>query len=799
MKTITVILVTIFFSSISLSQPTWNYQHSGTTNNLNRIIVKYNQNGNSLFVAGDNGTILRSSNSGLMWETVSSNTNSDLYSLEISDTDTGYAVGSKGTILRTTDGGNSWTVMSSNTIITLKEIKIMYGNIKAIATGENGTFLKLENNLWTASQIDTVDLNSITYDIFNPGRMIAVGNYGVILRSTNSGVNWSRINSNITSNLNCISGENIVVGDNGTGFQIIGTTINVFNTGTINNLYNLVDYGQPSLACGANGTVLKSWHPLITNTNQKLNSIIQTYRDNCFVTGDNGLILFTNTLNITPNAKQLNSNNISAWFKNNGWFNNHPTTFNSGFEWPKGENKYARYSSGSVIGAIVNGDTLVTVCQYGSEYLPGYTENGIPQGNGNPDYRIYKLIYDQIDSDRTEWPNVILGNSNQGAPVYYDSGSKQWKPVDYGNQTMFYSYTDSYSEAHTQYSGMTAPLKADIKQINWSFNQPEELKNIIYQEYRIINRSTNIWTNAYINLYSDDDLGSSTDDAEGVDTNLNLTYTYNKTNEDDTYGFAPPAVGFAVIRSPLVYTGNINDTVFYCEGKKKRIKTGYKEIGLGSTVIYRDDSDQPENYSENYNAIRGLQNNGTQYIDPTSVVPTKFVYSGDPVNGTGWLYPGESDARFYQGFGPLNMNPGDTQIIVIAQVIARGSSNLNSITKLRETTQTAKDFYNDCFSNVVIGINNISGSIPDDFILYQNYPNPFNPVTVIRYSLNGNRFITLKVFDALGKEVATLVNEKQSAGIYEVEFNGSNLSSGIYFYKMVSDKLVSTKKMLLLK
>ena len=800
MKTIIIIVsVFLFVNEHADSQPVWNYQNSGTTNDLNRIIIKNINNGLMLFVTGDNGTILRSSNLGLLWESVNSNTASDLFTIEISNNDTGYAAGSGGTIIRTTDGGSSWTNMTSNTANSIKEIRIMYGNIKAIAVGENGTFLKLVNDVWTVSQIDTTDLNSVSYDVFNSNRIVTVGNYGMILRSTDSGTNWNTISSNITYNLNQISEFNfIIVGNNGTALRLNGTTVIVLNSGTLINLYGLDEYNNQNSACGANGTVLRNWQSIFTNSNQKLNSIIQTNIDNCFVTGDNGLILFTNTLNNTPNAKQLYSNNISTWFINNGIFNFNPIG-SSGFEWPKGEGKFARYSSGSVIGAIVNDDTLVTVCQYGSEYLPGYTENGVPQGNENPDYKIYKLTFDLNDSDRTNWPNVLLGNSDQGAPVYYDPINMQWKPVDYGNQTMFYSFTDSYPESHNQYSGMTSPLKADIKQINWSFNQPEELKNVIYQEFRVINRSSNVWTNAYLNLYTDDDLGISTDDAEGVDTNSSLAYTYNKTNNDGIYGIAPPAVGFTVIRSPLKFTGNNNDTVFYCEGKRIRIRTGFKEIGLGSTVIYRDDGLEPRNYSENYNAIRGLQNNGTPYINPTSIQPTKFVYSGDPVTGTGWLYPGESDARFYQGFGPLNMNPGDTQIIVIAQVIARGSSNLNSITKLRETAQTAKDFYNDCFSNVVIGIDDNTSSIPDDFILYQNYPNPFNPVTHLEFGISKLGFVTLKVYDVLGKEIRTLVNEIKPAGKYKIEFDGSNLPSGIYFYKFETGNFISTKKMLLLK
>ncbi len=102
----------------------------------------------------------------------------------------------------------------------------------------------------------------------------------------------------------------------------------------------------------------------------------------------------------------------------------------------------------------------------------------------------------------------------------------------------------------------------------------------------------------------------------------------------------------------------------------------------------------------------------------------------------------------------------------------------------------------------------LSGSdvkpIPEKFELYQNYPNPFNPVTKIKYDIpavNGNEVqtIELKVFDILGNEVATLVNKKQSAGSYEVNFDGSNLSSGIYLFRLKGNSFTSVRKMILTK
>jgi hypothetical protein len=87
----------------------------------------------------------------------------------------------------------------------------------------------------------------------------------------------------------------------------------------------------------------------------------------------------------------------------------------------------------------------------------------------------------------------------------------------------------------------------------------------------------------------------------------------------------------------------------------------------------------------------------------------------------------------------------------------------------------------------------------NNFKLDQNYPNPFNPSTVISYSLPQNSFVTLKVYDIIGNEVATLVNETKSAGKYDVSFEASNLSNGVYLYSIKTNNFTSTKKMILMK
>ncbi|HEY6437779.1 MAG TPA: T9SS type A sorting domain-containing protein, partial [Ignavibacteriaceae bacterium] len=109
------------------------------------------------------------------------------------------------------------------------------------------------------------------------------------------------------------------------------------------------------------------------------------------------------------------------------------------------------------------------------------------------------------------------------------------------------------------------------------------------------------------------------------------------------------------------------------------------------------------------------------------------------------------------------------------------------------------------FNPTLVGIEN-DLKLPGEFNLYQNYPNPFNPSTNIRFSISsasGGEFVSLKVYDVLGNEIAILINEEKIPGDYEVEFNTSSISplpsSGIYFYKLKSGNFIQTKKMIYLK
>ncbi|CAN5595159.1 hypothetical protein BH10BAC5_BH10BAC5_28030 [soil metagenome] len=98
-----------------------------------------------------------------------------------------------------------------------------------------------------------------------------------------------------------------------------------------------------------------------------------------------------------------------------------------------------------------------------------------------------------------------------------------------------------------------------------------------------------------------------------------------------------------------------------------------------------------------------------------------------------------------------------------------------------------------------VGVQRIDTEIPKNYYLFQNYPNPFNPITNIKFSLSQKSFVKLKILDLLGKEIAILVNEDLSAGVYKYDFNASLLPSGMYFYNLESENFSDTKKMIILK
>jgi hypothetical protein len=149
-------------------------------------------------------------------------------------------------------------------------------------------------------------------------------------------------------------------------------------------------------------------------------------------------------------------------------------------------------------------------------------------------------------------------------------------------------------------------------------------------------------------------------------------------------------------------------------------------------------------------------------------------------------------------------NSAYTQYSTVASTSAAGmtwgyyTDNSTGCTMTGGTAQANRP--NTCFTFTTgVGVNPIGSELPKVYSLSQNYPNPFNPVTKINFALPKQGFVSLKIYDVLGREVRTLVNEVKSVGTYSVDFNASEFASGVYFYKMETDGFSDIKRMMLIK
>jgi hypothetical protein len=108
-------------------------------------------------------------------------------------------------------------------------------------------------------------------------------------------------------------------------------------------------------------------------------------------------------------------------------------------------------------------------------------------------------------------------------------------------------------------------------------------------------------------------------------------------------------------------------------------------------------------------------------------------------------------------------------------------------------------FYRPLSEMIFTAVHNEASHISSSFTLEQNYPNPFNPSTSISFDLPSKSFVSLKVFDLIGKEVATIVSEEMPAGSYTKQWNAANMPSGVYFYRLQAGTFIETKKLVLLR
>jgi hypothetical protein len=149
--------------------------------------------------------------------------------------------------------------------------------------------------------------------------------------------------------------------------------------------------------------------------------------------------------------------------------------------------------------------------------------------------------------------------------------------------------------------------------------------------------------------------------------------------------------------------------------------------------------------------------------------------------------------------GPFTMAAGDSQELVVALMAGLGADRLSSVTNLRSVADLVQQDYRKSLVSTGVPNAGASDGSAREFSLSQNYPNPFNPTTTIQFTLVDRQSTIVRVYDILGREVATLVNEMKFPGSYTIRFDGSKLASGTYFYRLQAGSYTQTRKLLLLR
>jgi hypothetical protein len=442
---------------------------------------------------------------------------------------------------------------------------------------------------------------------------------------------------------------------------------------------------------------------------------------------------------------KLDPNRIRTYFYNKGIFNQDLSLSNTpGFEWPKDSNTFACFTAGLCIAAKINGQLRQAMASYSGEYAQGYID-----GIGGPvmtdsRFRIYWIKSTDnagTNPDCSKWIDMIPF----GAPYVDVNNNGQYDPgidkpgIKNAEQTLFACLTDGFPEEHSVgegFGGGTLPVMAQVQLTAWGYDKPG-LEDVQFIKWVIINKNSSAWDSLHMSTVVDPDLGWADDDYIGCDTSLNLGYCYNGDDDDNinqsiyAYGPHPPAFGMDYFRSPVNYNINPPDTL----GMTSFVY--FTCTGGGGPPCENDPNGEPVGA---YNMLQGLKKDRTPWYNPLTGFRTKFVYPGDPESGVGWTEHdgrvlncnGDSitpnnvttqnspcDSRFIMNTGADNfrMNPGDTQTIVLAQLMARGSSNLNSVTKLKELDRRVQYMFDKDF-NVI--------------------PEPESPLVNISYKDKGN-------------------------------------------------------------
>ncbi len=742
------ILFVLLFSTFCLSQ-TWKKAVTQTFPPLGDIVFV---NENQGWCVGTDGAILITSNGGQNWIRSDISTLEDMNTAYFIDANVGYTGGTNGSLYKTTNGGQSWTPITVTgylgTVYGIYFSDQQHGWVMT-SVADSARILRTTDGgaNWVISYTNSPgDLEAMTF--YSPTKGIAVGGGvgKVDLVYTTDGINWTKspTPTNFPSGIYTRSDVRAVC---------------------FLDASNVVAVGWGSRAAGLQPSIcLKS-----TNSGATWTYMTQTDENKVYV-NLNGVKFKDVNNGIAVGGGAYEG---SVVYK----------TTDGGVTWfripaPFGVTLKAVSIVNNKIWAIAGDGTIIYSPDFGNS---GDLQTKIPSST---------LYAAQFVNDSTGFfagfNGLVLKTTDRG---------KNWK-------------------ASFSFVNFACPTIKDMHFLN---------SNVGYlaKSYRSVVKTTNGGLEWFSILSDTFVTGVNIEGVHFVNENLgfvvgrlanNVDAVYKTTNGGQTWSLKSNA-----------YAKNLNDVSFFDANKGIL-------VGNSGTIAYTTDGGEIWTKSTNITFPPGTTN--PNLLKVVFLTSTNAVVTGDNTilyttnGGVNWTYPSPSTiveslpGLFFfnatTGYAIGSKTSGSPKSIAVYKT-TDGGLNWTNISDLSvfDTTRTINGGAVEFNGNVWVGGSSsyiytnsplvdafeYGYEAPSSFILYQNYPNPFNPSTTIKYEVESPKFVSIKIYDVLGNEVSTLVNENKTAGKYEVNFSvgSKNLSSGIYFYKLQCGSKVQTKKMMLLK
>jgi len=774
---------------------TWTYQTAPTSPGYYDLKSCFFLNNDLGYAVGTNGVILKTINAGVNWNVITSGTIEQLNDIFFVSTSTGYIFGNNGLILKTTNGGTVWNVQTSGVTSGLNS-GYFYSATTGIVVGNNGTILKTTNGgtNWTLLTPYIPVFNDVS--AINPTDAFAVGDKGTIVKTQDNGSSWSYQNTGTTKTLNTTffvsPTEGYAAGDSGTVLKTMngGTTWSPLTTPFALNYYAMQftapntgyitgGYVAPDTSQNLPGKVLKTtdagltWTTVLSVSGLEIKAVH-------FPTADTGYVVGGNT-----------GNNYPKVYK----------TTDAGMTWT---------------------DQTANLSTWGDDFLSVYFVNGRVGYLSGTSGQLFKTV-----NGGTNWTYINSLGAISGDPI---------NSLYFSNQNNGYAAFVGYVVNTTDGAN------------SWG---PQSSSSGVYNRFRSIDFSANqtagyaVGTNGNIHRYVDTTMTQvwpgDADANNVVDNNdmLPLGLYYGQTG----------SARASVSNSWQAYIA-ANWTTLQTNGEN----VNHADCNGDGTINANDTLAINLNMSQTHAmATPGVQDrtSGNMYFttSASSYLPGSWVdaelWIGTSANPISNLY----GIAFDINFDAAQVQPGTASLIYPPSWLGAAGTNAISFSKINANTAygalTRIDHLNANGYGKVATLHfqtrtNISSNTPMNFSVsgYQAddaagapvtfttqpysiaidpnalgitatsnsaslniYPNPYAGTTQIGYSLTEKSQVKIEVYNMLGQQIATLLNDVQPAGEYKVDFSARSLGyeAGIYYVKFIENGKASTRRIVEMK